>query len=290
MVRIFENTLAKNKKPDNLVPPVTLVISFYKNIRMLELVLASLENQTYKNFCLTICDDGSSEIIVQQVQQKLETLPFASTHLWHEVLGFRKNRILNWAVQHCQSPYIIFIDQDCILHPEFISEHVQQQQIKTVVCGRRMNLTETVSHKLTPEKIRRNYIEKNIWWIILSSLWMKDNNGIKGLYLRSSFLRRWANKTPRGIVGCNFSIFKQDLLAINGFDTRYEGAGFGEDSDIEERLRQNGVTMRPACNTAVQYHVYHRLLVRSEENEKLFNQIILEKKAQTPFGLRQQIE
>ena len=288
MIQVYKNVAAKNKIPD-FVPEATLVISFYKNIRMLELVLTSLENQTTKNFNVFICDDGSPEATVQQVQQQLERLPFSSTHLWHEDLGFRKNRILNWALHFCESHYMIFVDQDCILHPNFVQEHLEQKKLKGVLCGRRINLTSFVSQLLTPEKVRQHYLEKNIWWIMLVGLWMKDNNGSKGFYFKSKWLRHWANKKPRGIVGCNFSVFKQDLLAINGFDTRYEGAGFGEDSDIEQRLTQNGVIMHPACNTVVQYHIYHRLLNRSDQNEKLFNQIVSEKNIQTPFGLSQQI-
>lgn len=289
MVQVYKNSFAKAGPSNNPTPSTTLVISFYKNVRMLQLVLASVEIQTYKNFEIIICDDGSPEDSVQQVHQLLDQLHFASSHLWHADLGFRKNRILNWGLFYCRTAHMIFIDQDCILHPNFIDEHLQQRQSKTVLCGRRINLTSLISKNLTPEKVRKHYLEKNIWWILLSGLWMKDNNGIKGLYFKSSWLRRWANTKPRGIVGCNFSIFKEDLLAINGFDTRYEGAGFGEDSDIEQRLTQNKVMLKPACNIVVQYHIYHRLLTRSDKNEILFNRIVSEKNITTRFGLQQQI-
>lgn len=288
MVKVFKNQTEKL----NSTPPheVTLVISFYKNIHMLSLVLASLQNQTFKNFNLIICDDGSPGNIVAQVQEQLDFLSLPSLHLWHDDIGFRKNRILNWAIYYCRTDLMIFIDQDCILHPEFIFEHVQQKKEKTVLCGRRINLTAFVSQLLTPNKIKVLFIEKNIWWIILIGLFMKDNNGIKGLYFKNSFLRKWANKKYRNIVGCNFSIFKSDLLAINGFDTRYEGAGFGEDSDIDYRLALNGVSLKSACNMAVQYHIFHQLLNRSSENEKLFKKVVKEKKIITPAGLKEQLE
>lgn len=292
MVQIFKNSLFENhsKQANNQVAhQVTLVISFYKNTRMLDLVLASLEIQTFKNFNLIITDDGSPAEVVKHVHNSLEKLSFPSLHIWHEDIGFRKNRILNWAIHHCSTEYMVFIDQDCILHPEFMAEHVQAKQAKSVLCGRRINLTSFASNRLTPEKIKNHYIQNNLWWIILSGLFMKDNNGIKGIHYKNSFLRKNANQKPRGIVGCNFSAFKQDLLDINGFDTRYEGAGFGEDSDIEFRLTLNGVKMIPFCNTAVQYHVYHRLLTRSNENESLFNSILKEKKIKTDFGLSQQL-
>lgn len=289
MVKVFSNTKQLNDPKKAASNEATLVISFYKNTRMLNLVLASLETQTFKNFNLIICDDGSGEEVVKQVHEKLNSLDIPALHLWHEDIGFRKNRILNWAIHYCQAPYMVFIDQDCILHPEFMAEHISAKQKHAVLCGRRINLTNWVSNLLTPEKVKNYFIEKNIAWIILGGLFMKDNNGVKGIHYKNSFLRKMANKKPRGIVGCNFSAFKQDLLDINGFDTRYEGAGFGEDSDIEFRLSLNGVAMIPFCNTAVQYHVFHRLLTRSNENESLFNEVVRSGKAQTDFGLNQQI-
>lgn len=290
MVQVFQNTTQLKNPQLAKSNAVTLVISFYKNTRMLDLVLASLEAQTYKNFNLIVCDDGSGAEVVQAVHAKLNHLSIPSTHLWHEDIGFRKNRILNWAIHNCQTDYMVFIDQDCILHPEFMFEHMTHKKQKSVLCGRRINLTEWVSQLLTPERIKHHFLEKNIWWIILGGLFMKDNNGIKGVYYKNSFLRRMANKKPRGIVGCNFSVARQDLLDINGFDTRYEGAGFGEDSDIEFRLALNNITMVPFCNTAVQYHVFHKLLTRSNENESLYAEVVRRNKPQTDFGLKQQIE
>jgi glycosyltransferase involved in cell wall biosynthesis len=288
MVQIFRNHVELQNPELTTANETTLVISFYKNTRMLDLVLASIENQTFKNFNLIICDDGSPNDIVQSVHRKLHQLKIPAIHLWHEDIGFRKNRILNWGLHFCKTPYMVFIDQDCILHTEFMAEHISNKKEKSVLCGRRINLTEWVSHLLTPEKVKAQFLEKNIFWIMLGGLFMKDNNGVKGLHYKQPWLRKLANKKPRGIVGCNFSVAKQDLLDINGFDTRYEGAGFGEDSDIEFRLKINGVAMIPFCNTAVQYHVYHRLLTRSNENGSLYNEVVQRAEAKTHFGLAEQ--
>ncbi len=287
MIRLFENSAAQASKT---VSAATLVISFYKSIRMLELVLASVQQQTNQNFEIIICDDGSPENTVNTVKQLLHTLPRPARHLWHEDLGFRKNRILNWALHYCKTEVMIFIDQDCILHSEFVAEHIKAQTPKTVVCGRRINLTSFVSDLLTPAKVADRFLPRNIWWLMLIGILMKDNNGIKGLYFRNPWLRNRSNKKPRGIVGCNFSVHRQDLLAVNGFDTRYEGAGFGEDSDLEHRLDLIGVQMKPACNTAVQYHIYHKLLIRSNSNESLFNHVLAENNPKTSFGLQQQLQ
>jgi hypothetical protein len=125
--------------------------------------------------------------------------------------------------------------------------------------------------------------------MIPTGLYMKDNNGGKGLYFQSPWLRRLANRKFRGIVGCNFSVHREDLLAINGFDFRYEGAGTGEDSDIEYRLGLLGVRMLPFVNTAVQYHVWHKLLNRPNVNEQIFAEVRKAVQAQTSFGIQEQL-
>ena len=82
-------------------------------------------------------------------------------------------------------------------------------------------------------------------------------------------------------------VHKQDLLNINGFDTRYQAPGKGEDSDIELRLGWKGVCVRPFCHAAIQYHLYHPLLNRPEGNEELYQSVIKSGKAWTDFGLEQ---
>lgn len=258
---------------------------------MLELTLASIERQTFRHFLIVICDDGSRTEIVKELHKRLEKYPLPVMHLWHEDKGFRKNRILNWGIQLCETDMMVFIDQDCMLHPEFMREHFEHRTPKSVLCGRRMDLTPWVSRLLTPEKVRSGFIEKNLWWILPTGFYMKDNNGGKGIYLPENWrwLRKKVNKKERGIVGCNFSVWREDMLAINGFDFRYEGAGTGEDTDIEYRLKLLGVKMLPFCNTAVQYHVWHKLLTRPNANEELFAQVRRAGCAVTSFGIREQL-
>lgn len=289
MIEVFQNS-AFRALGENPKLPVAVSIAFYNNTRFLDLTLAALSRQTFRNFEIIICDDGSKPEAVAHVHAELEKLAIPAKHLWHEDKGFRKNRIMNWGIHLCDADYMIYIDQDCLPHPEFVKEHYENRSPQTVLCGRRMDFTPWVSKMLTPEKVRTGFIEKNLWWMIPTGLYMKDNNGGKGIYFRSPLLRQWANKKERGIVGCNFSVHRSDLQAINGFDYRYEGAGTGEDSDIEYRLRILGVKMKPFINTAVQYHVWHKLLHRPNLNEQIFAEVQKEGHAETRFGIRQQLE
>jgi hypothetical protein len=75
-------------------------------------------------------------------------------------------------------------------------------------------------------------------------------------------------------------------MNINGFDERYEAPSIGEDSDVEFRLRLNGIKIVSLNHIAVQYHLYHQLLERPQENLSLFNNIKEEKLSFTPFGIK----
>ncbi len=266
---------------------VTLIIAFYNDIHNLELIFESLKNQTFKNFEVIIADDGSHDLTVQKVKNLSSQVTFSVTHLWHLDKGFRKNRMLNYALLMAQSPYLIFIDGDVILHPQFIEDHFNEKQLGFLLSGRSMELDSIISKKLNPEKIKKGYIEKYIYLIALGISYQKHNNALKGFRFKNKWLLNLVNKKDRPIVGRNFSLFKSDFFKINGFDMRYEAAGTGEDSDIDYRLSLVGVKRKSMINRAVQYHVWHKLQTRGSSNEALFKRVQNEKAIVTPYGLEQ---
>ena len=87
------------------------------------------------------------------------------------------------------------------------------------------------------------------------------------------------------MLGANFSIFKADLLAVNGFDERYSEPTFGEDTDIEFRLSLNGIIMKPILSIAVIYHCFHKPLPRPEGSRRQFEIAQEEHRAFTPYGI-----
>ena len=77
----------------------SLIIAFYNRTDYLEMVLAGLERQTLKGYEIIIADDGSNEQTVSQIKEILSQSELPIHHVWHEDHGFRKNRILNRAIQ-----------------------------------------------------------------------------------------------------------------------------------------------------------------------------------------------
>jgi hypothetical protein len=153
--------------------------------------------------------------------------------------------------------------------------------------GRRVNLSEKITGYLSVEKIRNGYLEYKTFKLIVDGLWGMSDNVERGFYIKNKFIRHILNKKKRGILGCNFSIHKRDLLAINGFDERYELPSVGEDSDVQYRLELLKMEVVSLSNIAVQYHLYHKLQERPQKNLDLFTEIKENALFYTPFGINQ---
>jgi GT2 family glycosyltransferase len=72
------------------------------------------------------------------------------------------------------------------------------------------------------------------------------------------------------IIGCNFSLHKNLIEKINGFDENYTGAGLGEDSDVEFRLRLAGAEFKSIRNLAVLFHLHHNSTSEAPQNYGYF--------------------
>ena len=269
--------------------PISLIISFYNKIDYLKLILAALERQSFKDFEIIIADDGSRDDVVAEIKAIISDSPLSIQHLWHEDAGFRKTKIFNKAIRKSRSNYMVFMDGDCIPHFKFIEEHYKNREPKVLLAGRRVYLSEKLSRSLSPVKIKNGYLENQFLAVlILDGFLGKSLHVIKGVYVKNEFLRKVLNRSMTGVLGSNFSVHKEDLLAVNGFDERYQAPAVGEDSDIEVRLVWNNVKIKMIKNMAIQYHMHHALLPRSTENMEIFEMVKKEKETFTPYGIVQQ--
>jgi glycosyltransferase involved in cell wall biosynthesis len=264
----------------------SLIVSFFNGVAQLQMIIKALERQSDLAFEVLIADDGSNAISVSQVQEIIKSSPLKIKHLWHENDGFRKVIILNRAVVESASDYLVFIDGDCIPHKEFIRGHYQSREQGHFLAGRRINLSEKLSKKISPEKIEAGFLETSFKKdLLLDGLFGKTTHFEKGFFVGNKALQKRLNRKPAGLLGCNFSAFKQDLLAINGFDERYLAPAVGEDSDVEFRLLLNGIKSKTVKNIAIVYHLYHKKLERENVNLSIFDEVIKKQQIVTPYGI-----
>jgi len=237
------------------------------------------------NFEIIIADDGSSASFTEQLEKELSDYPFQCSHIWQEDKTFRKNRILNKSILAAGSEYLLFVDGDCVPHPKFVEEHLSYARAGTILTGRRVNLSEKITSLLTPAKVREGCLQSEFYRLVADGLFGASYDVEKGIYIKSIYLRKKLNSKLRGLLGCNFSACKKDILVVNGFDERYEAPSVGEDTDIQFRFELAGKSIRSINNIAVQYHLYHKLQERPQRNIDLFEKVKKEKRSFTPYGI-----
>lgn len=258
----------------------SLIISVYNSIRNLELIFNALTIQTFKDFEVIISDDGSSEEMKNFISKWNDKNLLSIRHIWQEDDGFRKNKILNECVRNSVTDYLIFIDGDCIPHSEFIEAHYTNRRNNTALFGRRVYLGEDYSLSLTSDNILNKSYEKLNLNLIKESLTGKDKgsyNAEEGIVIKNKTVRKLFLKEDVGILGSNFSLEKKLLEDINGFDENFVGPGYGEDTDVERRLRLFGAKVKSIRNLAVQYHLYHRKTIEASANRDYYNKIKADK-------------
>jgi glycosyltransferase involved in cell wall biosynthesis len=274
-------------------PKASLIIAFYNNTQALELIFKALAIQNEQDFEVVIADDGSRQEAVDFVLASQARYRFPIKHVWHEDKGFRKTRILNHAVLAASSDYLIFIDGDCIPQQHFIADHLNNAEPGKSLSGRRAELPERYTERIKNSESPGTFFEEHKFEILLRYLTSKGDNQSKGRHVEKGWRlgAKWQQyllnlaKKPKSILGCNFSLYKDDLLKVNGFDMRYEAPCFGEDSDIDFRLNLAGVSNKSLKMLATQLHMYHPLLSRESPNKQIFSSVIEKGDAWTEFGV-----
>ena len=226
---------------------LTIVISYYKALENLNLILLGLQNQSDNRFDVVLSEDDNNPETVVFLEENAANFTFGIHHIYQmEDLGFRKNSMLNKAILKTQTDFIVFIDGDCIPDKHFVRAYQNHKKEGYIYAGRRVMLGELFSKNLLK---KRNMSHLNFCTLLNS-----DSKKVKeGLRLPFPL----ALNSNKGLLGCNWGVAKKDLLAVNGFDADYVRAGVGEDNDIEWRLLENGVEFKSMKNKAIVYHVHH---------------------------------
>jgi glycosyltransferase involved in cell wall biosynthesis len=268
-------------------PGLSLIISFYNKLDNLRLILASLKLQSFSDFEVMIADDGSSEKVTRELEDIIQNADIRIRHIWHEDMGWRKNIILNNAIVACHSDYLVFIDGDCILHPRCLEEHYNLRRKNWIIAGRRVNLSPSLSAGLTPRKVNEGRLWGSSMIKMACDSFRHENTHFENaIYIRNPLIRSRINKKDKGVLGSHFSLFKDDIMAVNGFDERFLHPAVGEDTDLELRLRRNGMKVQTLKHIAIQYHLYHKTLPREESNLRIMEKNNLEGVIYTPHGIR----
>jgi hypothetical protein len=243
------------------------------------LCLKSVARQTRQPDEVIIADDGSrkeTKDLIDSFRAIIKNLK----HVWHEDNGYQRAKIINKSIEASDSDFIITTDQDCILHKNFILDYTLHMEEGFYISGYRIELRENITKKLIAKK-RPN----NLFDTIIGAKWNFKYQ------VRAPFL--WKRKNlynfdyADGTYGCNMGFYKKDVLAVNGYNEDFTGWG-PEDSEMTQRLMNNGIGWKKVFYSAILYHMYHPIISRANlrSNVELVDKAISEKRTVIKNGIQ----
>jgi hypothetical protein len=249
----------------------SIIITTYNWPKALKVVLSSILAQTETKFEILIADDGSSHETNVLIKTVLSTFDRRWVHIKHDDNGIRQARVKNLAVKHAQSNYLIFIDHDVAIHPDFVKDHLAMAKRGCFLQGKRVFLSEALSNDI----LEKGYLPQ-------INPWQKGLENRKNAF-RLPRLSKWFGRPhqfQKSLRGCNLSMFYDDFIAVDGYDEVFDQAWGREDSDICYRLFHNGIRVQNLWFSAIQYHLDHNVLKKRDRDilDDELDKIIAEKR------------
>lgn len=233
---------------------ISVVVSTYNQPAWLEKVLWGLAAQGDRDFEVVIADDGSDDATGALLARHREHWGDTLRHAWREHAGFGKCASLNHAIRATRGDYLLFLDGDCIPRSDLVAVHRRAARPGRFLSGGAFRLPLATS-----TAIGRADIEAGRAW---QPAWLRAHGVPPSLRLSRlgagpRLARLMDALTPTGATfnGGNSSVWRADVLAVNGFDERMGHGGL--DREFGARLANAGIRGQQVRHRAVTVHLDH---------------------------------
>jgi glycosyltransferase involved in cell wall biosynthesis len=267
-------------------PTVSIIVTTYNWPQALAFVLASLNHQNDDAFEVIVADDGSNESTTQLLAQLKVALNYPLSHIWQPDQGFRAARARNLALLYAKNDYIVFIDGDCAVLPDFVHNHKRLSETGYFVSGQRVLISSQLTAKLLSEGFQPHMAIRRYWF--KHRLNGDCNKVMPLLNFPLGLIRKFGAHKWQGVQTCNLGVWRQDLMAVNGFEEQFVGWGY-EDSDLVARLLHCGVKRKQGRMAVPVLHLWHKASARGQAitNWQIFQQRLHCQQIQAVQGLNQ---
>jgi glycosyltransferase involved in cell wall biosynthesis len=270
---------------ETAAPKASLILATYEMPKHLSRVFAGLELQTTQDFEVIVCDDGSGEETRRVIEHYRERAGVRVEHIWQENKGFRKSLLLNKGVRASRGEILVFLDGDCVPHPDFMLDHIENSEPGRYLAGRRIELGEEYSKAITALQVRNSGLIAPHWRLLRSVLDKDSEFFQRTLRVKWKPLRNLMKmEKVDDLKGCNYSVFRDDFYKINGYDEAYEGYG-REDGDIEVRLQNLGLKIKSLKGLALQGHIWHPRRAFTPKNDQLWEEAEMRQRIRADRGI-----
>jgi glycosyltransferase involved in cell wall biosynthesis len=255
-----------------------LVVTTHERPDALKRVLAAVAAQTQAPDELLVADDGSGPDTAQLVEQHAAAARYPVHHAWQPHEGFRAGRIRNAAIAGSRSEYVVLLDGDMVPHPRFLADHRAMARPGHYSQGVRIALDAAATRRLLEAGSE------------LPQPWSPGLGRLRRLYgLHAPRLARALRRAANAVVAvkaCNQGFWRDDLLAVNGFDEAMTGWG-SEDKELCARLENFGVRRQTLLFAAIAWHLDHGPAPRdrAEVNRARWQETVRSERTRCEAGL-----
>jgi glycosyltransferase involved in cell wall biosynthesis len=232
---------------------ISIVVSTYNDPKVLRVCLDSFLGQTDQGFEIVVADDGSGEATRRMVDDFRAVATFPVKHAWQEDRAYRLARSRNNALLQCAGDYLIFMDGDCFVLPDFVKQHRALAKAGFFVSGKRSYLRSQITQDIVSGKIRPG--AGRLGWL-LKALTNQCTRLAQFIVLPDGSWRYGKADEWRKVQTCNLGAWRADVDRVNGFDSSYIGHGF-EDSDFVVRMIRSGARRKLGDHGPVVMHLEH---------------------------------
>ena len=225
-----------------------LVVTTHARADALARVLAAVAAQTRRPDELLVAEDGLDAATTGVVARHAASAGYPVRHLRQPQEGFRAGRIRNAAIAVARCDYLVLLDGDMVVHPEFVADHLELARSGHWTQGVRILLDAGATRRVLADQAAL----PRPWWPGLGLA--RRGYALRALPL-ARVLRSAANRIV-AVKGCNQGFWRRDLLAANGFDEAITGWG-SEDKELCARLESAGVRRQTLLFAAVAWHLHH---------------------------------
>ena len=251
---------------------ISFIVLTYNRADALLAVLESLSEQCNETHEVLIADDGSRPEQVQLVLNQCRAFKCPVYHVWHPDTGFTAARCRNLAAARASGDYLIFLDGDCIPNKDFVARHTRLAEKGCFVNGSRVLLGENLSQRVIEGETSLQQCSVVFW--INARLRGECNKLLHLLFWPWRLFRVKQGFDWRGIRSCNFGVWKNDFVSVNGFDEVFSGWGH-EDADLVLRLSHAGILRKNGFMATEVFHLWHPENKRDQESRN--KQLVLQR-------------
>jgi glycosyltransferase involved in cell wall biosynthesis len=274
---------------DNFVgtyPNVSVVIPYYETGEIFERCLHFLANavEMYQGKVeVIVVDDGS----LKRPLAKYENGP-----KWLECIVLASNQgrtaARNKGLAHSSGDIVLFMDSDILVDEQIIVNHVKLHNAALknnmkAICVTFFEFTSLNDERIYSERIIKRDLKLNDFRIecTYGPTWIgcEEDKKYIGQHIKlveeTSGFKSWKGQhkawmLPNMVLGGAFSVIRREILAVNGFDARFQGYGFTETSAVTRMVAERSNVVVPCLDGGALHIEDESVNVSREEKDQIF--------------------